>query len=222
MQLYRQPDTPEMLYVLFTAPIPVRPSRSVSKKLAVTVQNFQHKGRSSWTGAPVQITVFLIPKIRRLSNSKKDRPSSEASSSSACQVISRTSCKSKVHYRAHNSSSLVPIPSLINPLHALPSYFLQLRFNIIIPSIPRSFKWSLFLKFPYRNSLCIPSTSPHVPPILFSLVWYTNNIWWTVHIMKHLALPSSPLFCYIHALSPNASLSSLLLNTVNICSSLNP
>lgn len=109
---------------------------------------------------PVQTAVFLIPKIRHLSNSKKERPSLEASRSSACQEISCTSGKSKVHYRAHNSSSLVPIPNHINPLHVLPSYFLQLRFNIIIPSTPRIFKWSLFLRFPYRNSLCIPPR-PH-------------------------------------------------------------
>jgi hypothetical protein len=138
----------------------VRPSRSVSKTLAVTVQHFQHKGRSSWRGTPIEIIAFLIPKIRHLSNSKEDKISSEASSSSASQDISRTSWKSKVHYRAHNSSSVVPVPSHINPLHALPSYFLQLRFNIIIPSMPRSFEWSLSLKFPYRNSLYIPPR-PH-------------------------------------------------------------
>ena len=50
-----------------------------------------------------------------------------------------------------------------------------------------------------------PSSSPHVPhvpPFSFSLVWYTNNIWWAVQIMTLLALPSTPVFCYFRALRP--------------------
>jgi hypothetical protein len=219
MQLYKQPDTSDILYVLFTAPIPVRPSRSVCKKPAVTVQIFQHKSRSSWGGKPVEIVLFLIPKIRHLSYSKDERPSSDASSSPASQEISRTSWKSKVHCLVHNSSSLVRIPSHINPLHALPSYFLQLRFNIIILSMPWSFKWSLFLRFPDRKSLCIPlgphtchtSRQSHSPWFGTRIIFGKQHRSWRSSLCSLLQCPVTS------ALSdPNT-----FLNTVNLCSSLN-
>ena len=45
------------------------------------------------------------------------------------------------------------ILSLINPVHAS-SNFLKIHINIFLPSTPRSSKWSLFLMFPHKISVC--------------------------------------------------------------------
>jgi hypothetical protein len=42
------------------------------------------------------------------------------------------------HNIIHNSPTLVPIHSQMNPFHTLTSYFLQIHFDIILRSIPRS------------------------------------------------------------------------------------
>jgi len=45
----------------------------------------------------------------------------------------------------------VPIRSQLNPFHTPLSYFLKILFNIILPSRPRSPKWSLSLRFSHQN-----------------------------------------------------------------------
>jgi len=67
---------------------------------------------------------------------------------------------------------LAPAPFLreINPVHALPSYFLKIHFNIIIPSTPMSPKWSASPSFPQQNPACIYPYVPNAPPIPVFLV----------------------------------------------------
>jgi hypothetical protein len=84
----------------------------------------------------------------------------KASSSSVIEDIPNISWNPRVHFRVHDSSPLVPVLGRIIPVHAVPSYFCQIHFSIILPSTP----WS-------SSSLC-PSGFPtrtmrtfHLSPI---------------------------------------------------------
>jgi hypothetical protein len=101
-----------------------------------------------------------------------NRPS-EANRVSATQEIPRTLWKPKVHYCIYKSRHL----SLSWPrsIHSIsPFHFLNIHFNIILPSMPTSFKCFPSLKLPYQNSVHtfpFPHTS-YVPQIWASLVGY--------------------------------------------------
>jgi hypothetical protein len=81
------------------------------------------------------------------SNSIEQSPSWEANSSSASTGIPRMLWNAKVHCRLHNNPLLVPILNQINSLHIIPSYFLKIHFNIILPFTHRSSKWCLSFWF---------------------------------------------------------------------------
>jgi hypothetical protein len=73
-------------------------------------------------------------------------PSRETNSSSAGQEVTRILWNPKVHQHVHNSPPLVPTLGQMNPAHAPLSYLLKTHFNIILPSTPRSYCQTYFIK----------------------------------------------------------------------------
>jgi hypothetical protein len=83
-------------------------------------------------------------------NTTEQSSSWDADSSSASKETGPSLNNPNVHCHCHNSPQPVPILSQINPVHAQPSF---LRFNIILPSMSGSSKWSLSFGFPHQNSV---------------------------------------------------------------------
>jgi len=116
--------------------------------------------------------------LMELANSVQQSPSWEVNSYLHSQEIAQILWNLIVHYHAHKSPTLVSTLSKINPVLAHPSYFLKIRFNIILPPMPRFSKLFLSLWFPHQNCTC---TSP--PPIYTTWPAYLITTW-TVKCME--------------------------------------
>jgi len=76
-----------------------------------------------------------------LPNSMKQKPSWEGNSHSASQIPCLL-WNPMVHYHVHKSLPWIPTPCQMYPVHTFPSYFPKIQCTIILPSMPRSSKWS--------------------------------------------------------------------------------
>jgi hypothetical protein len=66
--------------------------------------------------------------------------------SAASHEIVRILWYPKVHHRINKRPPPVSILSHISPVHAFPSHFLKIHFNIIVPSMRRSDERSILLR----------------------------------------------------------------------------
>jgi hypothetical protein len=151
----------------------------------------------------------------------EQRPPWEADSRPCSQEISHLLWNPKFHYRGHKSLSPVPILIQINPIHTLLIYFHP--FNIVFPSMPRSYELSLPFRLSKQNyvRLCgshLPHAY-HMPRPFYPYSGHSNNIWWRVQIMKFLIMKFSPVSSLFIPLRSNILLSVLFLNTLKLFSS---
>jgi len=150
------------------------------------------------------IMPYLLPMAKKLS---------EANSCSVSQEILSLLRNGKVHYRVRKSPPPVPILNQIHPVHTLPSYFSRINFNIILPSTPRSSKWSLHL-FSNQNFACMRARCPtHL--ILFD----HRKTHGEKPIIMFFIMKSFPFSVPSSLLGPNILLRNLFSNTLNLCSS---
>ena len=97
----------------------------------------------------VRLTFLLSSQlINWLTHSTEQLPSWEPNRFSASQEISRILWNPKADYRIHKSPSL----SWERWIQSVPPFHIfSIHFNIILPSSPRSYKWSLSLRSHYQN-----------------------------------------------------------------------
>ena len=81
-----------------------------------------------------------------LTYSIEQSPSWEANRFSARHEISHILWNPKVHYRIRKCPPPVPILCQLDPVHTPKSHFLKIHLYYILPSTPRSPKWSLSLR----------------------------------------------------------------------------
>ena len=122
-------------------------------------------------------------------------PSWKANSSSACQEFPHISMPPNYHNSVHNG----PIPSQINPVHAFPSYFLNIDFNLspIYALVYQAV--SFFQVSPTQPCMqfYFPSQLPRLPHLF--LITRTlsgeeqNIIWWRAEPVRILTILNSPV-----------------------------
>lgn len=108
--------------------------------------------------------------------------------------------------RAHHLS---PVLSQMNTVLTIPSYFFEIYFDIILPSVLRSSKWPVAFRFPHHNS-CMHFSCPHMCHVLnrsliclvtlIILVINANHEASNAVFFSFLILPLRPTYCPQHTI----------------------
>ena len=106
-----------------------------------------------------------------------------------------------IHYHFHNSLPLVSILCQMNPVHAHPSHFFKVAFNIIFLSMSRSSKWPLSFRFPHKNLTGNSSptmwatSSANFIPGLFDQLSTRNDIYIYIYQSDPFCVASQSDYC---------------------------
>jgi len=116
--------------------------------------------------------------------------------SSSIQEFFRILWNSRVHNRLHRSLPLAPILSQMNPVHALPCYFL--RSILIVSSLMFvDLTCGSFIDFPARTQYVLLSHAWHMPcPSYSPPVHHFNGNERGVYTIMFLVMQFSPTTCY--------------------------
>jgi hypothetical protein len=105
----------------------------------------------------------------------------------------------EVHNRTNKSQSLVAVLRQTNPVpvHVLQSYFFKVYFSIILPSTPRSSKWSLLQVFLLKRKIhFVPPHTCHIPlPSYYPWFYRPKYVLLGVLATKLLTTQFSPVSC---------------------------
>jgi len=69
----------------------------------------------------------------------------------------------KVYYHDIKVLPLVCVFNQVNRVHTFPSYLFRILYNVTLPSVPGSSKWSVCFRFPHQSPVCVSLLPPHVP-----------------------------------------------------------
>ena len=135
-------------------------------------------------------TTEMTGQLLTLTYSMQHSPSWEANRVAASQEIPHIWRKPKVHYRIHKFQPPVPILNQFDPVRTLTSHLQKIHLNIILPSTPRSPKWSLSLRFPHQNPVYaspLPHTRYMARPSHSSRFYHPHNIEWLGNICQNFS-----------------------------------
>ena len=137
-------------------------------------------------------------------------PSWEATTSSASQEFPSILLILKVHYSVQKRPLPVHILKQDNPVHAFPSNFIKIHFNIIFPFTPRSPSFSSLHQNPVSNS-----PVSHICHVLraFLLLYLVTQI---IFVEELLVVQSASLPRYLVPLTPIILLSILFSNILSL------
>jgi len=122
-------------------------------------------------------------------------PSLEANDHSASQENSWRSMEPVSSLPSSQKAATDPCPELKSSSSQLPSTFPYNQFNITLPSTPTSFEWSVSLRLRMHFS-SVPYVL-HAPPTNpYRFDHPSNNIFWSVKVLKLLIMQSSPVSCH--------------------------